>query len=144
MPRQRVHTRIRQPDLKRIPRRGIVHLRCFNVRPDFGKNRKNTEFFPRTPDNGGYRRGLVCPANAKTHFRFPVALTRFQPTARLSGFGKSGKSYSFSARIFGFYHYNTPTGKKQLFPTGFSKVFYFKNKLAILYSASAASIMPRL
>jgi len=67
------------------------------------------------PDNGGRRRGLVCPNNAKTHFH------RFLRLATLSAYGvalcgypkKDG--YSFLARIFSFYYCSTQFAKKQAF-----------------------------
>ena len=67
------------------------------------------------PDNGGRRRGLVCPNNAKTHFH------RFLRLATLSAYGvalcgypkKDG--YSFLARIFSFYYCSTLLFKMQAF-----------------------------
>ena len=45
----------------------------------------------------GLRRGLVCPTNAKTHFRRCWGLVCLQPTTNLSVFVHT-RGYSFFAR----------------------------------------------
>ena len=52
---------------------------------------------PSLPDNGGPRRGLVCPTNAKTHFRRLLDVVCLQPMTNLSVFAHA-YGYSFFAQ----------------------------------------------
>ena len=64
---------------------------------------------PSLPDNGGGRRGLVCPTNAKMHFLRGWGVVCLQPATNLSVFAHT-RGYSFSARYLFFSGYVTENG----------------------------------